>query len=286
MLDLIQHPAHGAALPDDAGQPRALALFTAQVYVFDLQSISESLHLARGGLHRLVALLPCQHLTEHAADHCEPVAHLGRPRSFCPDGAETERPHDAPIDRQGNRERGFRLDRLVAGSIGGRRNVGDCGKSRHFPGQNPFARPWKYRSSGKLCIEGRYSFRRPANRIGETSILIDLVEGASIDTELLADTAQPRFDRLVNLIVGKIDELKRQLRDEAFEGELLLERCAMGVFEAVSLVDVEDRCENEQTVCRPERSQSDLGGEQRSVFAADQLATGCHLVVRWRVAKR
>jgi len=82
LLDLIQHPAHGATLPDDAGQPRALALFAAQVYVFDLQSISESLHLVRGGLHPRLAVRQQPH-----------------PRGRDPDVGRIERGRAAPADQ-------------------------------------------------------------------------------------------------------------------------------------------------------------------------------------------
>jgi len=67
--------------------------------------------------------------------------------------------------------------------------------------------------------------------------------------------------------------MTRQLRHEAFERRLFLDRLTMGILDPAALSDVYDRSQHEEVVPHPNRAQVDLDRNARAVFAsAEELA--------------
>jgi hypothetical protein len=119
--------------------------------------------------------------------------------------------------------------------------------------------------------------RRPAHGVDQSTIPPELGERAPIETHLLADSAEAVPDRVVDLLGGKIDELTRQLGDEPFEFELLLERGALRVLQPATFGNVHDGRQHEEAIRRPNWLQPDLSGELRTVLApGEELTTGAH----------
>ncbi len=116
---------------------------------------------------------------------------------------------------------------------------------------------------------------RPADDVSQHTIRADLGERAAIESHLLADSAEAVPYRVIDVIGGKIDDLRGQLGDEPFEREQLFERGPVRTVLPAPFADVHDGRQDEEAIRRRHSSQADFNGELRTVLApADELTTG------------
>ena len=94
--------------------------------------------------------------------------------------------------------------------------------------------PWEHRPAREGYVDGWNTWRRPYQRIEEGAVGGDLEEPAPVEFQQLTDAAQATAHRLDHLIVGQVDQLKRQIGDELFELEVRLERGLRRVLHGVS----------------------------------------------------
>ena len=104
---------------------------------------------------------------------------------------------------------------------------------------------------------------------------MDPEEVAAIEVEPFADHPKRVTNRIVHAIRRQVDELDRQVADEPFERDLLLDQQSVGLFDLLPRGDVHDRDEYEEPVLILKRVQRNFDGKLFAVATTpDQSARG------------
>ena len=275
LLDLLQHPPQGRTPPDDARQPRPLARLPPQVHVLDLQLILQAQRFGRGRARRRVAPFPRQDLAEHARDRGEPMDDPRRPRPLGPHGMKADCALDAALHPERHDHRRSDPGRQVRGTLGLLGHLADAGEDDGLARADLVDRPRRVVHRLDRVIHLGNPRYRPADDVSQHTIRADLGERAAIESHLLADSAEAVPYRVIDVIGGKIDDLRGQLGDEPFEREQLFERgpCAP-CSRRRSLMSTMDARTNRPFGVRT-GFKLDLNRKLRTVLApGDELTTG------------
>ncbi len=148
-------------------------------------------------------------------------------------------------------------------------------------GTQGFEGPGKTVSGGNWCRRGGEPRPHPPHRIGQRPIWQNPEESAAIELERFTNSTEGSGDRLIDLVGWQVDELDRQLCDEALEVELFPERSAVHLLELDARGNIYDGRHDEYAPLGFDRIESNLYRKFRAVATTtEQRAPDPHRAFR------